>query len=187
LRTPKRSERGFTLIELLVVMLLLGLAFTYGLLNVDMLIPGSRLEKGARDLGNMLTRLRGMAVFHSRPYRLEYDLDEDRFRIIRPTTLAEQEEGLDEYIETDWFDLPKRVRLMDVQFSDRDRESSGIVSVDFLPGGEVTGHMVHLISDEIANEERNRFTVELNAITGLVSFTRGEKEYAGVRDEFEFR
>jgi hypothetical protein len=41
------------------------------------------------------------------------------------------------------------------------------------------------VSSDIPNEDRNKFTLELNAITGLVSYHRFEKKYAPVRDEFE--
>lgn len=183
----RRRRAGFTLLELLVVMLLLGLMFTYAILNIDLLVPSSRLDKAARDIGGMLTRLRGMAVFHGRSHFLEYDLDEHRYRAIRPSSLAEQDAGADELIFTEWFDLPRRVRFQDLMFNVRERETNGQWEVEFTPAGEVIGHLVHLISDDIANEERNRFTVELNSITGLVTYTRSDRDYGAVKDEYDFR
>ena len=60
--------------------------------------------------------------------------------------------------------------------------------VEFTPTGEVVGHLVHILSDDIQEEERNRYTVELNPITGMVSYVLGvHKEYDQVRNEFEFR
>ena len=118
----------------------------------------------------------------------EYDLDEHRYRMIRPTTKAEQDQGLDEVIETAWFELPRRIRIEAVYFdSDRDGERNGKHRIEFSPTGEVIGHMTQLVSADIVNENRNKYTVELNGITGLVTYSRQEKTYAPVRDEFEFR
>ncbi|MCZ6793981.1 MAG: prepilin-type N-terminal cleavage/methylation domain-containing protein [Planctomycetota bacterium] len=182
-----RRQAGFTLIELMVVMLLLGVAFTYGIINIDLLVPSASLDKAARDIGGMLRRLRSLAVFHGRSYKLEYDLDEHRYRVFRPTSKTEQEEGMPEIVETDWFTLPDEISFENLQFSDKDEISGGTMEIEFTAKGAVVGHLVHLISSKITHEERKRFTVELNPITGLVSYTRGEKKYAQVRDAFEFR
>jgi len=186
---PTRGDqRGFTLIELMVVIVIISIAFTYGIVNVDHLVPAGRLGKAARDLGGTLTRLRSSAVFYGRSYFLEYDLDDHRYRIIRPTSKTEQDQGLDETVESGWFDLPRRVRLEAVFFnSGRDGEKNGKHRIEFSPTGEVVGHMVQLVSADIASENRNKYTIELNAITGLVTYSRQEKAYAPVRDEFEFR
>jgi prepilin-type N-terminal cleavage/methylation domain-containing protein len=188
MRHAEGHQRGFTLIELMVVVIIISIAFTYGIVNIDHLVPSSRLGKAARDLGGTLTRLRGMAVFHGRSYYLEYDLDDHRYRMIRPTSRAEQDQGLDEVIETEWFDLPRRIRIEAVYFdADRDGERNGKHRVEFSPTGEVVGHMAQLVSADIRNENKNKYTVELNGITGLVTYSRQEKTYAPVRDEFEFR
>ena len=181
------SQGGFTLIELLIAMMLVGIAFGYGIVKIDMLVPSSRLEKAARDLGGALTRLRRMAVFRGLSYFLEYDVDNHRYRLYRPATFAEQDDGAEEYIETDWLELPHRVSIKGVLFSVDDKVTSGTASVEFAPTGEVTGHIVHLESSEIADEHRSRFTIELNTITGLVTYSRGNEPYEQVRDEFEFR
>ncbi len=182
-----RSRGGFTLIEMMVVILLLGVAFTYALVNLDSLTPRTRLDKGARDVGDTLTRLREMAVFSGRVHFLEYDLDGERFRIYRPATTAETSEGASEYIETDWFVLPDGVRLEDIQLDIRSRTKDGQMTVEFTPTGEVTGHLVHLTSAEILDKERGSMTVALNPITGLVSYSPGDKDYGLARDEYEFR
>ncbi len=184
-----RSDRdGFTLIELMVVILLLGAVITYGFVNIDNLVPSARLDKAARDLGQMLTRLRSLAVFSGRIHYLEYDLDAQTYRISRPTTTREQNEGAPDYLESEWFELPDKVRIKAIQFSDRDAETRGVVRVGFTPTGEVVGHLIHILSDEILDEHYNRYTVELNPITGLVSYTQGvHKSYDQVRSEFEFR
>jgi prepilin-type N-terminal cleavage/methylation domain-containing protein len=188
MRRPGRDQSGFTLIELMVVVIIISIAFTYGIVNIDHLVPSSRLGKAARDLGGTLTRIRGMAIFHGRSYFLEYDLDEHRYRVLRPSSRTEQDQGMDELIETTWFDLPRRVRFQAVFFeADRDGEVRGKHQIEFSPTGEVIGHMVQLVSADIRNEDRNKYTVELNAITGLVSYSRQEKAYTPVRDEFEFR
>ncbi|MHC4471252.1 MAG: pilus assembly FimT family protein [Planctomycetota bacterium] len=187
-RAPgRRRSSGFTLIELLIAMILIGVAFAYGIVKIDLLVPSSRLEKAARDLGGMLTRLRGMAVFRGRSYFLEYDLDNHLYRLYRPATFLELDDGADEYIETSWLELPDRVSFKDVQFNGDDVVDAGTADVEFAPTGEVTGHLVHLVSSEIADEVRRHYTIELNPITGLVTYTRGEKPYGQVRDEFEFR
>jgi len=182
-------QAGFTLIEMMVVLLLLGVGFGYTIINIDFLVPNASLEKAARDLGGTLTRLRGLAVFRGRPYQLEYDLDAHKYRVIRPTSKAEQEEGLPEYIETDWFELPSEVSFENLQFNQQDVLTNSSRLIEFTPMGGVEGHLIHLISAKIPPDEqdRNRYTIELNPITGLVSYQPGLKEYAQVRDEFEFR
>ena len=93
----------------------------------------------------------------------------------------------DEQLESDWFTLPRRIRIEKIQFNDRDVESKGSYSVEFTPNGEVVGHYVTLLSLDIAHPTRRRLTLSLNPITGLVSYDRGEKKFALVRSEFEFR
>ncbi len=185
---PIAGETGFTVIELMAVILLLGVIVGYGFVRIDNLVPSARLDKAARDLGQMLSRLRNLSIFAGRTHFLEYDLDAQTYRISRPTTIREQEEGADDYVTSDWFELPKKVRITAIQFSDRDAETRGVVRVEFTPTGEVVGHLIHILSDEILDESKNRYTVEINPITGLVSYTRGvHKSYDQVRSEFEFR
>ncbi len=182
------KRAGFTLIELMVVIVLLGALVAFGTLRIDSMVPSARLDKGARDLGQMLSRLRSLAIFSGRTYLLEYDLDAQTYRMVRPTSLAEQDEGLPDYIESDWHELPKRVSIKAIQFSDRDAETRGRVRVEFSPTGELVGHLIHILSDEILEETQNRYTVEINPITGLVTYTLGvHKSYDQVRSEFEFR
>ena len=135
----------------------------------------------------MLTKLRSMAVFSGRSHFLEDDLEGDRYRMYRAATITEQDEGAPDLIRSTWYELPERIRIWDVQFSDDDAENRDRVSIEFTPNGEVVGHLVNLRSDEIAGDYLSRFAVELNAMTGLVTYTKGGKEYAPVRDEFEFR
>lgn len=186
--SPSRRDSGFTVIELMVVILLLGVVVGYGFLKIDNLVPSARLDKAARELGQTLTRLRSLSIFSGRTHFLEYDLDAQTYRLTRSTTIREQEEGAHDYIESDWFELPKKVRIKAIQFSDRGAETQGQVRVEFTPTGEVVGHLIHILSDEILDESKNRYTVELNPITGLVSYTQGiHKSYDQVRSEFEFR
>jgi hypothetical protein len=154
---------------------------------MDSLVPSSRLEKAARDLGELLTRLRGMAIFAGRTHYLEYDLEGERYRVLRPSTEAERDDGAPEQMVTNWFELPSRIRIEDVRFSEREVETRGTISVEFTPTGEVVGHLVTLVSDEILDEVQGRFAVEMNPITGLVSYTPGGKSYNPVRSESEFR
>ena len=44
-----------------------------------------------------------------------------------------------------------------------------------------------LLSVEILDEKRSRYAVELNSITGLVSYTLGGKQYEPLRTESDFR
>jgi prepilin-type N-terminal cleavage/methylation domain-containing protein len=178
---------GFTLIEMMVVIVLIGLAVTFGVIRFQAYLPRARLEGAARQIGGFLTRLRGMAVFAGRTHYLEFDLDSEAFRISRPATIAEREDGSEEYVESDWFEMPEGVTLERVQFSRQDEETRGIVSIEFTPEGEVTGHLVQLLSNRILGEDRSRFTVELNGVTGLVTYTPGVREYAQIRDESDFR
>jgi type II secretion system protein H len=184
---PPATKAGFTLIELMAVLLLMGLAIGYGTVKLGGFVPSARLESGAREIGDLLTRARGLAVFQGTTYQMEYDLDQQRYRLIRPATEQEQQDGADPYIEGNWFELPTHVRIEDIQISDRDNRTNGTYTVEFLPTGEVFGHLVHLISDDITYEDRNRFTVEMNPITGLVTYTPGRKEYRQIRDEYAFR
>ena len=167
---------GFTLIEMMVVIVLIGLAVTFGVIRFQAYLPRARLEGAARQVGGFLTRLRGMAVFAGRTHYLEYDLDGEAFRISRPATIAEREDGSEEYVETDWFEMPEGVTLERVQFSRQDEETRGIASIEFTPEGEVTGHLVQFLSNRILGEDRSRFTVELNGVTGLVTYTPGVRE-----------
>ena len=178
---------GFTLIELMVVIILMGIAFTYGLDRIDNLVPSSRLQMAARNIGNTMSRMHELAVFSGRSHFLDYDLDSERYRLRRLASSAERADGSEDYVESQWFELPKGISIEKVLFSENDDTTSGQVFVEFTANGGVVGHIVHLDAEEILDDVQGSFSVELNPITGLVSYEVGEREYAQVRDEFEFR
>jgi len=69
-----------------------------------------------------------------------------------------------------------------IQLDSNETRTSGELVVTFSTLGEITpnGFMVRLLSDEIADREEASFSVEVNGLTGEVSYTPGFAKFEQV-------
>jgi len=182
---PPRSRGGFTFVELIVVLAILSFAFTYGIVHLDGATGGARLSSAARQVGTTIEFLRGYAIQAARPLELHIDIERGEWTTVLPPRPSESNEDLrdeEDVIVTEPVALPRKIRFEGIQMDTSDIQTSGIVVVTFSPLGEVTpnGFMVRLVSDEIPDAEEGSFSIEVNGLTGEVSYTPGYSKFEQV-------
>ena len=175
-RPPR--ERGFTFVELMVVLAILAFAFAYAVIHLDGATGEARLASAARQMGSSVEFLRGHAIQASRPMELEIDIDKGSWTSIMPPRPSESEverRDQEEVIYTYPLVLPPRIRIEAIQIDAHEQKTTGILVVTFSPLGEITpsGFLVRLLSDEIADRDAASFSVEVNGLTGEVSYLPG--------------
>jgi Tfp pilus assembly protein FimT len=167
-RAQERSA-GFTLVELLGVVIVLGLIATLVTVNWQALLPRQQLNSAVRALAAALQGARSDAIARTLEFRVQYDLDDQRYRVQTPFRLGG---GIavdeDERYSLEWIDLPQSVRFKSVLLAGEEY-TSGIVQVSFDPLGSANGHVVVL--EQPAYEAL--YTIEVQALTGLISFREG--------------
>jgi prepilin-type N-terminal cleavage/methylation domain-containing protein len=186
---------GFTFIELLSVITLISLAMLFAFLNLDGMTASSRLAASGRGIGNTISWIRGEAASQARELQIEFDLDNNRYRVIVPPRPGIRSTGEEELEVFEWELLPDGVRLLDVQFTPADFQGrgnddiqrSGTRIVTFSRSGSTPSFMVHLESNEILDQNSNQFSVEVNGFTGAVDYEVGYKELGSVREDHEMR
>jgi len=179
---PRSPDRGFTFVELMVVLTILSFAFAYAVIHLDGATGPARLSSSAREVGSAVEFLRGHAIQSSRPLELHVDIDKGEWRCVMPPRPSESEverSGEEEVLVTDPVALPKWIRFEGIQLDSQEVRSSGTLVITFSPLGEVTpnGFMIRLVSEEIADEAEARFSIEVNGLTGEVSYLPGQAPF----------
>lgn len=178
-------ERGFTFVELIMVLAILSFAFTYAIIHLDGATGAARLSSAARQIGTTIEFLRSHAIQSSRPVELHIDIQRGEWKMVlppRPSESTADRQAEEDVLVTDAVALPKVIHFEGIQMDTSDTQSSGTVVVTFSPLGEISpnGFLVRLLSDEIADREEASFSVEVNGLTGEVSYTPGFAKFEQV-------
>lgn len=182
-----RVSAGFTLIELLAVVTILMILAASVATNIDMMIPGARLEACARILSSDITAARSSAIAQGLPYRIEYDLDRDQYRIATPFRadggIATNDE---ERVYTNWKEFPSDVKIQRIICGLR-RDSKdwswnevnhGVYRVEIRPNGNTVEHVIHMKREQT----NDQFYFAVQGLTGYVQFYGGDWEPDVVSD-----
>jgi len=79
----KSSEKGFTLLEVIAVVGLLGVLAFLALPYYNRWAEDANFKEAARGVAGALRFARGSAVSTNREHRVEFDVDQNRYRIVR--------------------------------------------------------------------------------------------------------
>lgn len=144
-RSALHSQRGFTLLEIALVVAILAIAV--GVLVPRLRDPGrTELQAQARRLVMTFRLLRSEAVLHGLPFRLNYDLDAERYWI---TT----EDGADPFQDNvgtlgalaKGGVMPATVEITDIGFPTLGAKvAAGQVFTVFYPDGTIDPTVIHL-------------------------------------------
>lgn len=160
----------------MVVVAIIGLMVTTVSVSFEMLVPRERLNTSIRNLTADLMKARASAISRNLEFRLEYDLDNDRYRMATPFKLGGgrvlpdadlNEEGTRFY--TPWEAMKPGVVIQSV-FIGGIEYTEGLAIVRFDPLGSASDHLIILAQPKY---ERS-FTLEVLALTGLVRMHEGE-------------
>jgi prepilin-type N-terminal cleavage/methylation domain-containing protein len=178
-----RDQGGFTFVELMVVLAIMAFAFAYGIIHLDGATGSARLSSAARQFGTTIEFLRTQAIQSSRPLVLHVDLEKGQWTTEIPPLPSEAEQDRqaeEEVLVTEPVAFRPGIRFDGVQLDATDCQKSGEFVVTFSAMGEVTpnGFLVNLISDDTAlTDEDAHFSIEVNGLTGEVTYTPGYAKF----------
>jgi prepilin-type N-terminal cleavage/methylation domain-containing protein len=135
---------GFTLIELMVVMFLITIFLAVAIPRFDSGFAQDPVKKTTRWMVNATRTLRSDAVRLQRIQSLVVDLANNRMWIIDESM---NEEAMDEASEKA-FILPTSIKVLDVEYPQADRVSTGTAEINFYPTGYADNSIIHLEEDE---------------------------------------
>jgi prepilin-type N-terminal cleavage/methylation domain-containing protein len=175
---PCAARAGFSLVELMGVVVLLGVLATVATVSWRALVPRTRLNAAVRELAAALHEARSDAISRSAEFEIEYYFEETAdhprgYRVVTPFA-REGGSGLaarpEDRFARSFKLLPKDVffRRITVQGTDH---VQGSVSVRFSALGAASDHTIVLAQEPYAN---NLYTIEVQALTGLIEFHEGE-------------
>lgn len=176
LRRPTRSvERsqsvaGFSLVEMMAVLVLLGIIATVVTVNWNAILPKAELHSAVRELASTLSSTRSEAIARSGTFQVQYDLDQNRYRVVTPFRvegggLAVSDE---ERRASGWTTLPKSVHFQTITI-DGIEYTKGLVYVRFDPLGSASGHTIVL--EQLPT--KNRYSIEVQGLLGLIDYHEG--------------
>jgi len=132
------------MIEMLGVIVILGLIATLVSMNWRAILPRTELQSATRLLATAIQGAHSEAIARNAVFRIEYDLDNHRYRLNTPYRLGG---GLaandDERVSQEWTALPTSVRFSRIDI-DGIEYKKGMVFVRFDPLGAASGHIVTL-------------------------------------------
>jgi Tfp pilus assembly protein FimT len=151
------------------VILVMGIIATIVTVNWNAILPKSELHAAVREISSTLSGTRSEAIARNQPYQIQYDIDNNRFRVVTPfkngggLAIADEDRA-----PLPWMELPKSVHFQSVTIDGKDY-TRGIVFVRFEPLGTASGHVIVLV--QVPYE--NRYTIEVQGLLGLIDYYEG--------------
>lgn len=168
-QAPRSTEAGFTLIELVTVIVVLGLIVGLVSVNWRAMLPKAELHSAVRAISEDINGTRSEAIARNAEFRLEYDIDGSRWRMVTPFRmgggLAQNEE---ERARLTWKELPKSIRFLRI-LVDGVEYTRGICAVRFDPLGGASGHDIVLGQ----SPDNHIFSIEVQGLTGTIHLHDG--------------
>ena len=142
---PKNSSKmGFTLIELMVVMLLISIVLAVAIPRFDGGIFQDPEKKMSRWMINSVRNLRSTAIQKQVIQTLVIDVNHHKMWFENDQMDEEERAAAPQSA----FSMPGSFTIVDIQFPQRDRITSGTVAIQFYPGGYSDMALVHLENDD---------------------------------------
>jgi prepilin-type N-terminal cleavage/methylation domain-containing protein len=166
---PFPRNSGFTLIELIVVISLIGLMLFFSLprLQINPFVDESK--KSTRWLIVEIRALKESAVQDQKQYVLHFDLDTGR---MWETNESMSQEEIESAVLNS-HDLPADVRIIDIEYPEKGKISSGQTKITFSKAGYTDKALVHI------QENDRQLSLLLEPFLPTVQFF---DKYAGFND-----
>lgn len=154
---------------MLAVIVILGLMAGIVWVSWRAVLPHEQLHSAVRALAAALQSARSEAIARNGEFRIQYDLENGRYRIVTPFKsgggLAGREE---DKLALPWTDFPKGISFHHVMI-DNVEYSKGLVYVRFDPLGAASGHTITLVQ----KPDDEYYTVDVQSLTGLIEYHEG--------------
>ena len=147
------GEAGFTLIELMVVMMLITIVFAVTIPRLGSGLMQDPRKTTTRWIVNTTSDLRALAVEKQKAHVLIIDLSANRIWFIH----EEMDEETLSAASEKAFVIPRAIRIVDIQFPQKERVTSGKAEIVFYPGGYSDYAVINLQDD---GAQRFAFKVE---------------------------
>jgi len=134
---------GYTLIELVVVMALISIMFFFAMPRFRDNVLTDQVRKTSRWVITQTRHLKHQSVREKKDYILHVDMDSHKLWI---SSLDMEEEAL-EKAEEEAFQLPEDVEVLDVEFPDRGKISTGQADIYFYAKGYSDKALIHMQQD----------------------------------------
>lgn len=147
---PSRSTariEGFTLIELMVVIAILAILLRSVFANLGAIVPSSTLDAESQRLMAVIDYLRSEAELQGKVYKLELDLDQNRYREVWPPELkVATDQDQKELVEQRqaWIGLDDRVKLGGFAIVGDQTMRKGRVTIVFDRNGNTADQVMFL-------------------------------------------
>ena len=186
-RFTRGARAGFTLVEIIVVTVIIALVSTVAGLRIDSILPKERLNTSVRNLADTLRGVRSDAISRSLVFYVQYDLDNERYRVLSPFSLEgglfeEGEDDDDERFVGPWKDLPDGVELYSFNMAGRTWTAGEEMFARFDGKGTASDHQLVLTQPKY----NSFYTVEVLALTGTFKFHQGDFE-RDAPDDLDFQ
>lgn len=169
-RTPAAARAGFSLIEMMGVLIILALVATVVSVNWNAILPRANLHAAVRELSATLSGARSEAIARNATFQIQYDIDQQRYRVVTPFRMDGQglAVGEEDRRALQWTQFPKGVHFEAVTI-DGVEFKKGLVYVRFDALGSASGHTIVLV--QLPYE--NRYTIEVQGLLGLIDYHEG--------------
>ena len=169
IRNAPSARTGFSMVEMMTVIVILGLIATIVSVNWKAILPKSNLHAAVRNLASTLQTARTEAISRNAEYRIQYDLEHQRFRVLTPFA-ADGRPALTEEdrLPLAWNNLPSAIKFARITIDGVDF-AQGMCYVRFDPLGAASGHQISLVQAP----ENNVYTIEVQGLTGLIDYHEG--------------
>lgn len=134
-----RAQVGFTLIELLVVIVIIGITVGFVGPRIFGGIFASTMDRGTRDIANVIQLARSRAVKEHKTYFVRFDLDAEKVAVYRMV----EEEGKEPALSSE-ISLPDGVDLREVKTPYQPEKDRGFLDLKVTPEGIVEQGVIYL-------------------------------------------
>jgi prepilin-type N-terminal cleavage/methylation domain-containing protein len=148
-----RQNNGFTLIELIVVISLISLILFFAIPRIQVDVLSDNTRKVSRWIMLNVSALKEKAVHDQKRYALHLSLDSNRLWV---SSDIMSEEELEDAAAIG-YNLPEDIKLLDVEYPDKQRISAGRADIYFYKKGYSDKAIIHI---ENSDNEVLSFLIE---------------------------
>lgn len=162
------KKRGYSLIELVVVLAIMSLLAALVTPSLSRFLKGVEFKATAKRVGGILRYCRSEAVNQGHVVQILFSPSSREIKIQSKDISDPYGEGKETSILIKSYNLPKGIRLEKID-SISEPSHSEITLFEFYPNGGSNGGSLLL-----ENEDRNRFSIDVHFLTGVVKIVKVE-------------